>query len=198
MIYIKPCPFCGRELQRRDRLINPHARCVTPGCKGGQLPVLKLDDPADVAARHRRNPTVPASPPVSGTVYHHKNSGGPYIVERCLPIKLDGEWHENGVTIYGSQKTRKFYARLTHDFMQAFDRVRPPAQAGFIDGYKMETFSVESAICPYCGYENAPSDSEGLLYDESTAEYECHGCEKTFRVGVFTSYSWTCTDIDAA
>ena len=61
--------------------------------------------------------------PIPGATYRHKNSGGPYTVEGCLPIKIDGEWMENGVTIYVSDETRNTYARLTPDFMASFDFV---------------------------------------------------------------------------
>lgn len=59
--------------------------------------------------------------PIQGTTYRHKNSGGPYTVAMCLPIKLDGVWHENGVTIYVSEETRNTYARLTRDLLESFD-----------------------------------------------------------------------------
>lgn len=61
--------------------------------------------------------------PIPGATYRHKKSGKLYTVEGCLPIKIDGEWIEDGVTIYVSEETRNTYARLTSDFMDSFDFV---------------------------------------------------------------------------
>lgn len=46
---IKPCPFCGKDL---ELLVDGHetlARCGTRQCLGGKLPMLNLDSPNDVA-----------------------------------------------------------------------------------------------------------------------------------------------------
>lgn len=49
-----PCPFCGCALDAQWNRPNPKARCRTEGCKGGQLPVLNLDVPEDIAAWNTR------------------------------------------------------------------------------------------------------------------------------------------------
>lgn len=59
--------------------------------------------------------------PIPGAVYRHKNSGKLYLCEGSLPLKLDGRWVENGVTIYVSDETRNTYARLTPDFLASFE-----------------------------------------------------------------------------
>lgn len=46
--HLEPCPFCGLPLKEDWRKYNPHARCVTEGCKGKQLPLLNLDLPDDI------------------------------------------------------------------------------------------------------------------------------------------------------
>ena len=48
------CPFCGRDIARHENRANPYAKCETVGCKGAQLPVLRIDDPRDVAAWNTR------------------------------------------------------------------------------------------------------------------------------------------------
>jgi transposase-like protein len=62
------------------------------------------------------------------------------------------------------------------------------------DEGETETFSSEYATCPYCGHDNNPEDSDGLLYDESTDEYDCNDCGKTFWVTVNVTYFWTCKE----
>jgi len=61
--------------------------------------------------------------PIPGAVYSHRKAGDLYLVEGCLPIKLDGEWINNGVTIYIKEETRETYARFTLDFMRSFSFV---------------------------------------------------------------------------
>lgn len=51
--------------------------------------------------------------------------------------------------------------------------------------------SLYGTICPYCGYKNVACDSDGLLYNESTTEYDCGECSKPFNVDVSISFSWT-------
>lgn len=46
--HLEPCPFCGNPLKEDWRKYNPHARCVTEGCKGKQLPLLNLDQQDDI------------------------------------------------------------------------------------------------------------------------------------------------------
>jgi DNA-directed RNA polymerase subunit RPC12/RpoP len=58
-----------------------------------------------------------------------------------------------------------------------------------------ETYSNAGAECPYCGHMHHPSDSDGALYDESTCEYECGDCLRTFQLQVYVSHSWTCKTI---
>lgn len=53
---LMPCPFCGKELNRRDRKssVNPRAWCATPECFGAKAPVVNLDDPLSVQAWNTR------------------------------------------------------------------------------------------------------------------------------------------------
>ena len=55
-----------------------------------------------------------------------------------------------------------------------------------------ETYSTDAAICPYCGHENRPEDSDYALYDENLGTFECMECEREFKVRVYKSFSWTC------
>lgn len=48
----------------------------------------------------------------------------------------------------------------------------------------------EGPICPFCGYLNKACDSGGLLYSESTDEYDCGDCGKTFSVSVGITFLW--------
>lgn len=54
-----------------------------------------------------------------------------------------------------------------------------------------EIFSKEFIICPYCGYENNPADSDGLAYDENTSTYICESCDKELLLRVYYTYCWT-------
>jgi hypothetical protein len=54
MSNLKPCPFCGKPPYERRAKYNPYARCKTEGCKGGQLPIIKLDDQNDIEAWNTR------------------------------------------------------------------------------------------------------------------------------------------------
>jgi hypothetical protein len=51
---LKPCPFCGNELEKTQHKLNPTARCVTPDCRGGKMPAVTLDSPQDVNAWNTR------------------------------------------------------------------------------------------------------------------------------------------------
>lgn len=63
-----------------------------------------------------------------------------------------------------------------------------------IGGY---TYSTSGPECPYCGRQYTPD--EAYYYDESNfTEQECDGCEKTFKVEVCNSTSWTCRPIDTS
>ena len=54
MIELKPCPFCGQEPEQRNSKCNPYARCATPDCAGGKLPLISLDVPEDIERWNRR------------------------------------------------------------------------------------------------------------------------------------------------
>lgn len=45
-------------------------------------------------------------------------------------------------------------------------------------------------ICPWCGHLNKASDSDGILYNESTTSYECGECCKEFKVRVHITFCW--------
>lgn len=67
--HLLPCPFCGNDLESKWDRMNPSARCVTPDCLGGKLPVLNLDVPASVDAWNTRTePAVLDSPSSAATV----------------------------------------------------------------------------------------------------------------------------------
>lgn len=52
--YLKPCPFCGCELESRWNRANPSAKCATPECMGSKLPSLCLDVPEHIEAWNTR------------------------------------------------------------------------------------------------------------------------------------------------
>lgn len=55
-----------------------------------------------------------------------------------------------------------------------------------------ETYEKDDGpVCPYCGHHNRACNSDGILYSESTTEYDCGDCGKVFDVGVSISFSWT-------
>ncbi len=58
--FLKPCPFCGCELESRWNRNNPSARCVTEDCMGSKLPVLCLDVPGSIEAWNARAVEQPA------------------------------------------------------------------------------------------------------------------------------------------
>lgn len=63
--------------------------------------------------------------PIPGALYIHKKSGKEYIVEGCLPIKIDGKWLDQGVTVYNSlTSSGGVWCRLTPDFIESFEFVR--------------------------------------------------------------------------
>src|SRR5574343_1017717 len=52
--YLKPCPFCGCELESKWNRANPSAKCATPDCMGSKLPSLCLDVPEHIEAWNTR------------------------------------------------------------------------------------------------------------------------------------------------
>lgn len=52
--YLKPCPFCGCELESKWNRANPSAKCATPDCMGAKLPSLCLDVPEHIKAWNTR------------------------------------------------------------------------------------------------------------------------------------------------
>lgn len=52
--YLKPCPFCGCDLESKWNRPNPSAKCTTPDCMGSKLPSLCLDVPEHVEAWNTR------------------------------------------------------------------------------------------------------------------------------------------------
>ena len=60
--------------------------------------------------------------PIPGATYRHHRTRNLYTVQGCLPIKLDGQWVQQGATVYVSNETGDAYVRLTPDFLDAFER----------------------------------------------------------------------------
>lgn len=59
---------------------------------------------------------------------------------------------------------------------------------------RTETFEThDGPACPFCGYLNSASDSDGLLFSEDTTEYDCGQCGREFDVDVAVSFSWRAT-----
>jgi hypothetical protein len=58
--------------------------------------------------------------PKPGSQWRHQRTGNSYTVDAVLPIKIDGEWRDAGVVIY---RNTGHYARLTPDFLEAFEEV---------------------------------------------------------------------------
>lgn len=52
--YLKPCPFCGCELESKWNRANPSAKCATPDCMGAKMPSLCLDVPEHIEAWNTR------------------------------------------------------------------------------------------------------------------------------------------------
>jgi hypothetical protein len=52
--YLKPCPFCGCELESKWNRPNPSAKCATTDCMGSKLPSLCLDVPDHIRAWNTR------------------------------------------------------------------------------------------------------------------------------------------------
>ena len=46
-------------------------------------------------------------------------------------------------------------------------------------------------VCPCRLKANSACDSDGILYDEATTEYECDYCGEEFDVDVSVKFSWT-------
>jgi DNA-directed RNA polymerase subunit RPC12/RpoP len=46
-----------------------------------------------------------------------------------------------------------------------------------------DTFSNRAIICPYCGYRHTDF-CDYNLEDDTTTDFECQDCEKTFRLNV--------------
>ncbi len=135
-----PCPFCGQPLHAKVNRPNPSARCVTEGCKGRQLPVLNLDQPADIAAWNTRAASPvdqPAAAPidepsVNGTIMFSGDSltlSGAQLLEALdfIAPDRDADQLESEVTIqYGEGHTGKGMYCWCTDY--------PEEGAIFIDG----------------------------------------------------------------
>ncbi|MCK5604493.1 hypothetical protein KAR91_21565 [Candidatus Pacearchaeota archaeon] len=52
-------------------------------------------------------------------------------------------------------------------------------------------YSTEGAVCPYCGYTDLASDSEGYIFDESNDTNNCHACGKEYKMELYVSHLWT-------
>ena len=50
-----------------------------------------------------------------------------------------------------------------------------------------------SIVCPYCGHEMDPYDTEGRAFMKTTGIWACDKCEKLFNLEVRVQYSWTTT-----
>lgn len=105
--HIKPCPFCGQDLDVRNTPNNPKARCRTEGCKGKQLPVLRIDDPSDIEAWNRR-----AAPPAVAKDVAPSDARLPppeltWLYTHCKAIGMDckseSEKWEHDIALYISR-----------------------------------------------------------------------------------------------
>jgi transposase-like protein len=57
------------------------------------------------------------------------------------------------------------------------------------------TYSLNGPECPHCGQRFIPDEAH--YYDEQRyTEQDCDECEKTFKVEVYHSTSWTCEAIE--
>ena len=61
-----------------------------------------------------------------------------------------------------------------------------------------EGYSNEGAICPYCGYTDLASESEGYIFDESNDTNDCPACDKEYEMDSYISHSWTTNKIKEA
>jgi anaerobic ribonucleoside-triphosphate reductase len=53
-----------------------------------------------------------------------------------------------------------------------------------------EGFSEEGAVCPYCGWVDLASESEGYIYNKSNETNRCPRCTKEYEMWLNISYSW--------
>lgn len=60
--------------------------------------------------------------PRVGDTYIHKNKGGKYVISEVLPIKIEGVWIEDGLTVYKSLTDGKKWSRLTESFLIKFKK----------------------------------------------------------------------------
>ena len=58
-----------------------------------------------------------------------------------------------------------------------------------------ETYETEGPKCPYCARQYT-ADEPHYFDEMAFTEMECDACDRTFKVAVYTSTSWTCTTID--
>ena len=56
-------------------------------------------------------------------------------------------------------------------------------------------YSTEGSICPYCGYADLASESEGYIFDESNTTNNCPICDKEYKMNLYISHSWTTSKI---
>lgn len=85
---LKPCPFCGNDLEVKWDRPNPSARCVTDGCIAQTMSILSLDVPGVIDAWNTRSGESPCVEQVAITTDAAKKLGAkganPTEAERLL------------------------------------------------------------------------------------------------------------------
>jgi hypothetical protein len=95
MIHLEPCPFCGQEPEQRSSKYNPYARCATPDCAGGKLPLISLDVPEDIERWNRRGREQALAAHVEGLRdaakrYYNATCGEPMVdIQSPIKSKID-------------------------------------------------------------------------------------------------------------
>lgn len=57
-----------------------------------------------------------------------------------------------------------------------------------------ETRSNRGPVCPFCQHLHVAD--EAFFYEEEGFDYDCHSCEQSFRVAVYTRTTWTSSEME--